>query len=437
MLMHKFTATLIASVGLSLSPMAGAAMAEESDDGFQTYWSVAMWGGCEEGAGGRNWQEEIDFAGADISRNLIFMNQSRIGLFPKPGIHLFERDPSLWDRHLNKIRADMNRWIPEDFTGLVVIDYERWRPNWDRTRNERNDAAPETAEDHDFLLDWRDAIRDTRREEYYSHGQDTRLQFVYDTYDESALRFYVETIRECKRLRPNAKWSYFNFPKLRYMCDETPRGTIGYGDLTHHASAINDKMQELFDEMDVIVPSIYPQKWTVEGDNFVDFLPQNKQNRSPGNEAFVSSMVAEAMRLGQGKPVYPIVSMQYYFGINPRPWLNELNIRQAIEVSRNAGASGLILWEDVVTPQEWDNLQAMIYDRLAPIIIELVGSSDDSDGGYADGGSGDQGDDINGPGGSDDGRPGGSGGQAGDDSGGKGGRGSKTRLSSVLTVDGD
>lgn len=434
MLMNKLAATLAASVGLAVSPLASAALAEEPSDGFQTYWSVSMWGGCEDGAGGRNWQDEIDFAGADISRDLVFLAQHRVGLFPKPGIHLYERDPSLWDRHFRKLRSDMNRWVPEDFTGLVVIDYERWRATWDRTRNERNDAAPETAEDHDFLLDWRDAIRDTRREEYYGHGQDTRLQFVYDTYDEMALRFYIETIRECKRLRPNAQFSYFNYPKLRYMCDETPQGAIGYGDLTHRASEINDKMQALYDEMDFIVPSIYPKKWTVEGNAFVDFLPQNKQNRVPGNEQFVSSMVGEAMRLGDGKPVYPIISLQYYFGVTPQPWINELNIRQAIEVSRNAGASGLILWEDVIHPSEWNELQAMIHDRLAPAIIDLVGSADDSGGDYADNGSGDQGGDIGGPGGGGDdlGRPGAPGGSTG---GGKGG--SKTRVTSVLTVDGN
>jgi len=387
MMMNRITATLVASVGLALSPMAMQARAasvlsqtEPSDD-FRVLWGVQMFDEVEDGVGGRNWQEELDFDNADISRDLIFLTQYRVGTFPKAGIHMFERDPSLWERHFDKIRRDMDLYVPEDFTGIVVIDYERWRTTWTRTRNIRDDDQPENAEDHDFLLDWRDAIRDTRTEEYFGHGQDTRLQFVFDTYEEMALRFYIETIRECKRLRPNAQWTFFNYPRLRYNSQETPHGVIGYGDLTHEASRINDRIQSLFDEMDVIVPSIYPQHWTVEGNNFIDELPRNKQNRVQGAHAFITTNVAEALRLGRGKPVYPIISLRYYMNYPQHPWLNELNARLAIQFSEEAGASGLILWEGIGTESEWNGLQAMMLDRLAPAVRDLVGTADDNGGG--------------------------------------------------------
>ncbi len=384
-MMNRIAATLIASVGLALSPVTvstlGALLPSQSEpDGeFEVLWGVQMFGDLD-AENGRNWQEEFDFDGADISRDLIFLTQYRVGTFPKAGIHLFERDPSLWDRHYDKIRRDMDRYVPEDFTGIVVIDYERWRTTWTRTRNIRTDEEPVDALDHDYLLDWRDAIRDTRTDEYFSHGQDTRLQYVFDTYEEMALRFYIETIRECKRLRPNAKWSFFNYPRLRYNSGETPPGVIGYGDLTHEASRINDRIQSLFDEMDVIVPSIYPQHWTVEGNDFRDDLPRRKQNRVQGTTAFISTNVAEAIRLGRGKPVYPIISLRYYMNYPEHPWLNEVNIRLAIAVSEAAGASGLMLWEGIGTEEEWSELQAMTFDRLAPAVRELVGTSNDNGG---------------------------------------------------------
>jgi hypothetical protein len=424
-MLNKLTATLFLSAGLALSPLAGSAAAspDEPSSEFTTYWSVSMWGNCAPGAGGRNWDQEIDFAGAPLDRDLIFLNQSWVGAFPRPGIHLYELEPERWEVHFRKLARDLERRIPEDYTGIVVIDYERWKPVWERTRNVRNDGASERAEDYDFLLDWRDAIRETRRDEYYAHGPDTRLQYVYDTYDEMALRFYVETLRECKRLRPNAQWSVFNFPQMRYHSSETPRTVIGYGDGSYVASRINDRMQELFDEMDVIVPSIYPQAWTVSGNNFVDWLPRQRQNRDRANEEFIESMVAEAQRLAHGKPVYPIVSLQYYMGIQPIPWLNEINIRQAIEVSRDSGAAGLIFWGAVTEPESWDQLQTMLYDRLSPALIELVGPGEDSgDPKIVDNAN------LGGPGG---GRHNTANGKS------RGAGGDGTVISSVITVDGD
>ncbi len=381
---------LIASAGLSLAPLAPSAEAagmvqQESDNqDFTVYWAVCMFAELAD----PSWQSNVNFGGAAVSRDLIFLTQFKVGAFPRPGIHMFELHPEMWDAHWRKLARDMDRYVPEDFTGIVVIDYERWRPYWERTRNIRNDDGPVHAEDFDFLLDWRDAVRETRRDEYFAVPAAERLQYVYDTYDEMALRFYIETIRECKRLRPNARWTYFNFPKLRYYCpEETPRGTIGYGDLTHRASRINDKCQALYDEMDVVVPSIYPQQWTVAGNNFRSDMPLNRQNRDRGNYQFIFSNVAEARRLAHGKPVLPIISLRYYMQWPERLWLNDLNIRQAISVSQEAGAEGLILWEGIGTRSEWNALQAMVSERLAPAIRDLVGGSS--------GGAGDAGDVAN------------------------------------------
>lgn len=389
-------ASIVASVGFSLAPIGPAARAsapsgdQQQSSNFTVYWGVRMFGEVAPGVRGRDWQADLSFEGAPISRDLIFLTQFRVGYFPRPGIHMFELDPSLWDRHWAKLRRDLDRYVPEDFTGIVVIDYERWRPTWERTRNIYNPEAPIKAEDFDFLYDWRDAIRQTRAATYWSTPVEDRLQLIYDTYDEMALRFYVETIRECKRLRPNAKWTYFNFPKLRYYSDETPNGVIGYGDLSHRASRINDKIQALFDEMDVVVPSIYPQRWTVVGNNFRSDLPLNKQNRDRGNAAFISSNVAEAVRLAHGKPVLPIISCRYYMRWPELLWLNDLNIRQAITVSRDAGASGLILWDGIGTVAEWQGLQQMVSERLAPAILELVGQSNTSGSDVADNASHDK-----------------------------------------------
>lgn len=138
--------------------------------------------------------------------------------------------------------------------------------------------------------------------------------------------------------------------------------------------------------MDVVVPSIYPQQWTVPGNNFRSDMPLNRQNRDRGNYEFIFSNVAEARRLAKGKPVLPIISLRYYMQWPERLWLNDINIRQAISVSQEAGAEGLILWEGIGTRSEWNALQAMVSQRLAPAVRELApGSGGGSGGGVANG----------------------------------------------------
>ncbi len=375
---NQVTTAMFACVGLSLSPLAMDASAQaggqDSNQEFSVYWAVNMFQEVENGAGGRDWQASMDFDGAPISRDVIFLTQARVGAFPRQGIHLFELDPSLWGRHMTKLRRDVDQYVSSDFKGIVVIDYETWRPYWERTRNQPG-RQNRFGHDLDFLDKWHEAVKVTRAAEYNALPATRRQQFVYDTYDEVSLRFYMETLRECKRLRPDAQWSFFNFPKMRYFSNEVPRGTIGYGDGTHEASRINNKIQSLYDEMDVIIPSVYPQHWTVEGNSFVNFLPRNRQNRSHATAEFVRSMVAEAQRLGGDKPVVPIISLRYYIPVNlpERLWLNDVNIRTALASSKDAGASGLMLWEGIGTRREFDQLQSMVLERLAPAVKDIIG----------------------------------------------------------------
>ena len=81
------------------------------------------------------------------------------------------------------------------------------------------------------------------------------------------------------------------------------------------------------------------------------------------------------------KPVMPIISLRYYMQWPERLWLNDINIRQAISVSQEAGAEGLILWEGIGTRSEWNALQAMISERFAPAMRDILGSQDGDDAG--------------------------------------------------------
>lgn len=379
---NQVAAAMVACVGLTLGTAVTGAAAGDSDD-YTVFWAVNMFQEVENGAQGKNWNEEMDFGGAPISRDVIFLTQARVGAFPRPGIHLYEMDPSGWDRHMQKLRRDMDALVPRDFTGIVVIDYETWRPYWERTRN-FSDRQNRFGDNLGFLDLWHDTVKVTRAAEYNALPENRREQFVKDTYDEISLRFYMDTLLECKRLRPDAQWTFFNFPKMRYFSNETPRGVIGYGDGSHEASRINDKIQSLYDEMDVIVPSVYPQHWTVEGNSFVSFLPRKRQNRAPATAEFVRSMTAEALRLGGGdKPVIPIISLRYYIPVNlpERLWLNDVNIRAALQASKEAGASGLMLWEGIGTRREYGQLQTMVLERLAPAVLDIVGDEDGQRGG--------------------------------------------------------
>lgn len=327
---------------------------------------------------------DYEWHGANIDPNgAVLLESCWAGNYPFAGVHLtFE--PGFWEAHLDQLRRHVERFVPDpEYTGLIVVDYEHWRPVWDRTRNEPGSADP-SARDYDFKDDWREFARVRYADQLQGLNAAQKEEVFRQTYEAAAREFFVRTVREIKRTRPNAKAGYFMIPVRRYGSQETPQGVIGYGNLTYTASQLNDRLPWVAEECDFLMPNVYGTRLGVPNGEPYDIY----SGEAPAwrNAEYIYSSVAEAVRMARGKPVYVIGSTKYWTHTpdpDPNMPMTELDMEQQFEYSRLAGASGLVLWH--YKPDIPDNVfQPYIESTLGPIaagynIHDNVDVNDDLD----------------------------------------------------------
>jgi len=114
------------------------------------------------------------------------MTLGRWPCFYKNGTSLNGGLPQLGNltAHLAQVRLDVARLLPEDFSGLAVIDWEVWKP-W---------------------LDEGDRSVYFNKSLELTHGDVASAIAAFNT---SSLEFMVQTLQAAKEVRPNGRWGYF------------------------------------------------------------------------------------------------------------------------------------------------------------------------------------------------------------------------------------
>jgi hypothetical protein len=315
------------------------------------------------------WGEDISFAGANMNRDIVILYMWQLGKFPYFGPHRHAMDPTWLDKHLAQIPTDLDTYIPDpNFSGLVIIDYENWSLTWERTRNEPGDPDP-FAPDKDYHDDWRDHIRSDRPELLQGLDEAGQERVFKETYQECAKDIYLQTLNACRALRPNAKYAFWGYPVLRYRYPrELPPGTIGYDDLTHTASQLNDELDWLWEAQDFICSAVYAPYTTIpEGRKRGDHEDWPSQFGR-----FLDGNIAESLRVAGGKPVYPCVSLRYTTRAIDQPWLNDTNLQMTFEsLLKESDAAGAIVWGNIKSQKEAGEFQDYVEDRLAPTLLAI------------------------------------------------------------------
>lgn len=108
--------------------------------------------------------------------------------------------PQLGDlsAHLSLAETQISVSLRPDFAGFAVVDWEEWRPLW-----ERNFGAKMAYRRLSKLL--------VRRERPDSSEKET-TSLAKRRFEESARRFMEETLRSAVRDRPRGLWGFYGFP---------------------------------------------------------------------------------------------------------------------------------------------------------------------------------------------------------------------------------
>ena len=271
-----------------------------------------------------------------------------IGLHPHEGPHLIAGDPTFYTRHQAELIKDINDTIPDvNFSGVICIDHEAWWPSWEWS------SSVQPA--------WTNYIK-TQRPDLLAGKPDTEWDAIIQAeYKKTVRQYYEFTASIVRQQRPKAKLSWYGIPLRSYWIFN---GVPQYGvDLARYREIHEQEMKWYFDLVDVLCPSIYPV--------YSVAVPAGQNQVEPsGNEAYILGMVGESVRVSRGKPVYPFFLLKYHpsAGAYANQFINSINLRQGLEIPRQVGAAGLVIWDFFYDDTElaaWQNY----YDTTARDVI--------------------------------------------------------------------
>jgi len=349
--------------------------ADDPTDSFRYYFSVTT--DPYERRMGRNWSNQLKFDTDILSRDYVVLYQHLIGNYPKAGPHL-AMDEEYMQAHLAKVASDIETMIPDpDFSGVAVLDFEVFRAIWDRTPNKES-SEDETALDKDFKDDWRDYVERTNPD-FESMNEEEQEAYLCSTYEEGVKKLFLQTLDVCRQLRPNAKWGFYGYP-IRFYKNrrEAPTNVISYDDGSHNGSRLNDRLQWMWDAVDIVCPSIYaPCVVAGPGDDICD----DKYSASEEVE-FIENMIKEAQRVANGKPVIPFISVKYntrHDCLEGQDVADE-TLYDEIMIPALAGADGAILWGNIENRNDMQHWQWLLDNKIMRLMKRAVDQRRSEDG---------------------------------------------------------
>ena len=247
---------------------------------FATHWAVIS-------KSGTTWKDEVPIPGVNVKKDVTVFYEHQFGTFPA-GPHAFEGDSNFMSVHLAKVRKDIAAKIPDpNATGMGVIDYETWLPFWS--------MFPETVytltnggQKLNIKDAWRDHIRATKPQLLAGKSAAAQEEVFKTTWLSTTRDFFEQTLKECKKMRPNMKWGIFGMPMRSYWVQFDAKKYADY-------QAMNDtELAWLWDLQDVFYADIYTFYYSVEGRK-----PEAKKYEDASTEhaGYVRSNVREAVRL--------------------------------------------------------------------------------------------------------------------------------------------
>ncbi|XP_036103397.1 hyaluronidase-4 [Molossus molossus] len=222
--------------------------------------------------------------------------------------------------HLKKVDQDINYYIPaKDFSGLAVIDWEHWRPQWTRNWNKKNVYRQKS----------RKLISDMLKNVSASDIE----CLAKATFEKSAKAFMKETIELGIKSRPKGLWGYYLYPDCHNYNVYSPNYT---GSCPEKEVLSNNELSWLWNSSTAVYPSIGVKKSLGDGENILRFS-QFRVHESMR----ISTMTSHDYAL----PVFVYTRLGYRD--EPLLFLSKQDLISTIGESAALGAAGIVIWGDM------------------------------------------------------------------------------------------
>ncbi|XP_061113365.1 hyaluronidase-1 [Conger conger] len=260
-----------------------------------------------------------------MGNNITIFYESKLGHYPyytvrREAVNGGVPQNSSLQQHLNATQANIVAAIPSaDFQGLVVVDWESWRPlwarNWDTKRVYWEGSQALVRAKHP---DWTPAqVENEAQKEFQRAGR----------------AFMEGTLGLGRNVRPGGLWGFYGFPGCYNY--QYKNATANYtGACPELEMKRNDELTWLWNASSALYPDIY--------------LELSLRGRGDVIRRYAQHRILEAMRVaGQVKPnalpVLPYARIAYTYSLE---FLSEEDLVHTLGESIALGAAGVVLWGD-------------------------------------------------------------------------------------------
>lgn len=256
--------------------------------------------------------------------NITIFYSDKLGKYPYYGLNDepvyggVPQNASL-NQHLKKADEDLRKNIPDpEFHGLAVVDWEKWRPLWERNWDSKE-------------VYWK-ASRALVKAKHPTWSPDQIETEAVKEFEASSRAFMVETLKLGRRERPGGLWGFYGFPccyNYQYKKNETYTGECPALEMKR-----NDKLAWMWNISSALYPDIY--------------LDLELRGRGQDILLYSRYRILEAIRVmekttHQTHSVFPYARIAFTYSME---FLSQDDLVHTIGESVALGASGVVLWGD-------------------------------------------------------------------------------------------
>uniref|UniRef100_A0A8C3G9I1 Hyaluronidase n=1 Tax=Cyclopterus lumpus TaxID=8103 RepID=A0A8C3G9I1_CYCLU len=282
--------------------------------------------------------------------------RDRLGKYPylsRDGRKVNGGVPQLGDlsAHLSLAMAQMSGLLQPNFTGVAVIDWEEWRPLWERNFGTK--------------MEYRRQSKLLVRQERPDLSEKATVTMARRTFEESAQRFMEETLQSAVSVHPKGFWGFYGFPecfnKQKRKTDKSYTGCCQRGTKDQ-----NGHLSWLWRQSTALYPSVYlPQRLSGSGDAAL-------MVRHRLLEALrVASLWHHGNNTRHATPVLPYARLAFTHSLT---FLNKTDLVHTLGESAALGAAGVVLWGELKfakSKHQCGLLRDYIHTVLGPFVQSL------------------------------------------------------------------